>query len=315
VPFDPAQLIQGFSGTASDQAPSGERNWYIADHLGGTSMLLDGGGSVSSEVVYYPYGLTRYEQNGGEARYRFTGKELDASGLYYFEARYYDALTGRFVSVDPLFTEQPTKARTNTQLLHTYAYALNNPLQYNDYLGLSPNSKTDPTTYNVKAPDLATFIKRAQRLKVEMKTKNPETGKIEPKMVPIPVTTLKYSYHYDLDKSGRLRNVTTKLDYEIHLPRWIKPSSTGPKTRNEYRRGMNAIKKHEYKHVSIAEEELSKAESALEGLTVKAAKHKWSEIVSDFQTAQDDFDAETGHGLTAPGEDSTYFDISSPNEE
>jgi RHS repeat-associated protein len=132
VPFDPAQLIQGFSGTASDQAPSGERNWYIADHLGGTSLLLDGGGSVSSEVVYYPYGLTRYEQNGGAARYRFTGKELDASGLYYFEARYYDALTGRFVSVDPLFTNNPLQVIEQPRSLNLYSYTLGNPVKYID---------------------------------------------------------------------------------------------------------------------------------------------------------------------------------------
>ena len=32
--------------------------------------------------------------------YKFTGKELDGSGLYYFGARYYDKSLGRFLSTD-----------------------------------------------------------------------------------------------------------------------------------------------------------------------------------------------------------------------
>jgi RHS repeat-associated protein len=139
--FDPTRLLQGFSDVitidvTTTQTIISNTLWYIADHLGGASLLLDREGQVVSEVAYYPYGLTRYEMNGGEAHYRFTGKELDASGLYYYGARYYDALTGRFISVDPLYVDQPERGLENPQLLHLYAYAANNPIRYIDPNGL-----------------------------------------------------------------------------------------------------------------------------------------------------------------------------------
>ncbi|NRA24963.1 MAG: hypothetical protein HRU08_10920, partial [Oleispira sp.] len=44
-----------------------------------------------------------YEKETDCSTYSFSSKEEDGSGLYYFEARYYDPVTTRFVSPDPLF--------------------------------------------------------------------------------------------------------------------------------------------------------------------------------------------------------------------
>ena len=65
--------------------------------------------------------------------YGFTGKDLDDSGLYYFAARYYDALTGRFISEDTWIgtLEQPW-----TQ--NRYVYVGNTPLVYVDPTGHWP---------------------------------------------------------------------------------------------------------------------------------------------------------------------------------
>jgi RHS repeat-associated protein len=58
---------------------------------------------------------------------------LDDSGLYYYEARYYDPEIGRFISRDPLQGETDSP-----QTLNRYVYCLNNPLKYIDPAGTDP---------------------------------------------------------------------------------------------------------------------------------------------------------------------------------
>ena len=82
VPFDSARLIRDFGGEATfDSSIPNERAWYLMDHLGGTSLLLNEAGQTVSEIAYYPYGLTRYEVSIGKVLYRFTSKELDETQL------------------------------------------------------------------------------------------------------------------------------------------------------------------------------------------------------------------------------------------
>jgi RHS repeat-associated protein len=61
---------------------------------------------------------------------KFTGQRLDQTGLYFYNARYYDATIGRFISPDTMI---PNPA--NPQSLNRYSYCLNNPLRYNDPSG------------------------------------------------------------------------------------------------------------------------------------------------------------------------------------
>lgn len=110
--------------------------WYLPDHLGSTSLLVDENGQVVSEVAYYPYGLTRYQDNGEHIAYGFTGKELDVSGLHYYGVRYHDGPNGRFINVDPLYAQQPERNLPDPQSLNLYAYAGNNPINYSDPTGL-----------------------------------------------------------------------------------------------------------------------------------------------------------------------------------
>jgi RHS repeat-associated protein len=62
----------------------------------------------------------------------FTGQRLDGTGLYYYNARYYDPTIGRFISPDTVI-QNPA----NPQCLNRYTYCLNNPLKYNDPSGFS----------------------------------------------------------------------------------------------------------------------------------------------------------------------------------
>jgi len=80
------------------------------------------------------------EQNAASGSYnnpyRFNGKEQDAeTGLYYYDARYYDPRTGRFISVDPLADKYPGWT--------PYSYTLNNPVRLVDPTGMSAEDIID----------------------------------------------------------------------------------------------------------------------------------------------------------------------------
>ena len=60
----------------------------------------------------------------------FTGQRLDATGLYYYNARYYDPTIGRFISPD-IIIPYPT----DPQSFNRYSYCRNNPLKYVDPSG------------------------------------------------------------------------------------------------------------------------------------------------------------------------------------
>ena len=68
----------------------------------------------------------------------FVGKEQDQeTGLYYFGARYMEAMIGRFVSPDPVGPVDPSgkinvKNILNPQRLNAFTYALNNPYTFTD---------------------------------------------------------------------------------------------------------------------------------------------------------------------------------------
>jgi RHS repeat-associated protein len=53
--------------------------------------------SISS-IAYFPFGSTRTGTVNTDKK--FTGQRLDSTGLYYYNARYYDPQIGRFISPD-----------------------------------------------------------------------------------------------------------------------------------------------------------------------------------------------------------------------
>jgi RHS repeat-associated protein len=63
----------------------------------------------------------------------FTGQYTDDTGLMYFNARYYNPLTGRFASADTVVPQLE-----NPQAWNRYGYVFNNPLKYNDPSGHCP---------------------------------------------------------------------------------------------------------------------------------------------------------------------------------
>ncbi len=81
---------------------------------------------------------------------KFTGQRLDSTGLYYYNARYYDPTIGRFISPDPIIQNN-----ANPQFFNRYSYVLNNPLKYVDPTGLFTDTELNNVGiyYDCRNPD------------------------------------------------------------------------------------------------------------------------------------------------------------------
>ncbi|WP_292464480.1 toxin TcdB middle/N-terminal domain-containing protein [Methanolobus sp.] len=107
---------------------AGGMEWYLSDHLGSTTVLINESGLEIERTEYYPYGQV---QSGGLEKYGFTGQENDAdTGLMYYGARYYSPEYRIFVQPDSMIPDP-----YNPQYLNRYAYVLNNPVMYTDPSG------------------------------------------------------------------------------------------------------------------------------------------------------------------------------------
>ncbi len=103
--------------------------FYHTDHLGSVRVVTDLAGKVVWNADYFVFG-TQYGENSSdfEEGHGFTGKEYDPdTGLYYFNARWYDSKLGRFISEDQMGDPN------NPNL---YVYGRNNPLRFFDPTGL-----------------------------------------------------------------------------------------------------------------------------------------------------------------------------------
>ena len=118
------------------------------DHLTGSSVVTNSGGTQEELMDYFPFGNVRLDQKAGSfgEKKQFAGSEFDAdSGLNYMEARYYHSTVGRFVSQDPLFLDMGTDLAKyqkelaeilgDPQKLNSYSYVENNPLKLIDPTG------------------------------------------------------------------------------------------------------------------------------------------------------------------------------------
>ncbi len=80
--------------------------YTVDDHLGSATLELDDVGDVISHEGYYPYGGTawwaaRSELDARDKTMRYSGKERDATGLYYYGYRYYAPWLCRWINPDP----------------------------------------------------------------------------------------------------------------------------------------------------------------------------------------------------------------------
>lgn len=122
-----SRCLHWVAGQPADIEPD-QLRYHYDDHLGSCAVELDGNGALMSLEAYYPFGGTAWwaARSAVEADYktiRYSGKEMDLSGLYYFGARYYAPWLWRWISADPA---------GDVDGLNLYTMVNDNPLRYID---------------------------------------------------------------------------------------------------------------------------------------------------------------------------------------
>lgn len=133
--------LQVITVTASDQVqiralnwegdlPEGIRTnnalrWSYGNLIGSCMLEVDSDGNLISQEEFYPFGGTALlvARNQSEVSYktiRYSGKERDATGLYYYGYRYYQPWAARWLSID------------SAGGLNLYYMVHNNPLTLTD---------------------------------------------------------------------------------------------------------------------------------------------------------------------------------------
>ena len=79
---------------------TGDRRWLHADERGSIAATSDGGGNVTAVNRYDEYGVPA---SGNAGRFQYTGQTwVPEAGLYYYKARMYQPIIGRFMQTDPV---------------------------------------------------------------------------------------------------------------------------------------------------------------------------------------------------------------------
>jgi RHS repeat-associated protein len=120
----PIARVDGVLGDSNSK-----KYWITTDHIGNYRAVTNDQGRVVWQSDYTAFG-SQFEKSGDpdfEEWNGFTGKEMDPdTGLIYYNARWYDKETGRFISEDPMGDPN------NPNL---YSYCANNPIKNIDPTG------------------------------------------------------------------------------------------------------------------------------------------------------------------------------------
>lgn len=105
-------------------AYAGTHHYYYTDPQGTVLAKADAGGTIIASYDYAPYGAAVASMSPAPSGPGYTGHVNDPdSGLVYMQARFYDPVLGRFLSVDSVAPSAGSLSGFNR-----YAYANNNPI-------------------------------------------------------------------------------------------------------------------------------------------------------------------------------------------
>src|SRR4030065_2773314 len=111
-------------------AAGSTRYFLVSDHRGSTTVTANSSGAFYAELRFKAWGETRFSSGTTPTNRRFTGQYRESSlggaeGLYFYNARWYDPLLGRFISPDTIIP-----GVKNPQAWDRFAYSYGNPVKY-----------------------------------------------------------------------------------------------------------------------------------------------------------------------------------------
>jgi RHS repeat-associated protein len=128
-------LIARYTQTQNIDEPlamlrSGSTSFYNADGLGSITSSTNSSGALAVTYTFDSFGNLINSTGSLTNPFRYTAREFDSeSGVYFYRARYYDPVIGRFLREDP---------RKFKGGIDFYAYVSNQPLNLVDPYGLWP---------------------------------------------------------------------------------------------------------------------------------------------------------------------------------
>ncbi|GEM_PF-2531202 len=123
-----ANLLVGGIDEVFTRSDSSGTSGFIKDALGSTLALTNSSGAIQTEYVYEPFGKTTVSGTASNNTSKYTGREDEGTGLYFYRARYYSPSLQRFISEDPIEFEAGD--------VNLYGYVENDPINFIDPSGL-----------------------------------------------------------------------------------------------------------------------------------------------------------------------------------
>ena len=143
-------------------------HYYLKDHQGNNRVVINQSGTVEETNHYYPFGGV-FGTTGNTQPYKYNGKEFDnKKGLNWYDygARHYDAVLGRFITVDALYDKHFK--------VSPYVYCGNEPVgridpDGNDWrVQTHYNRETDKIEYKITVR--AALINNSNNKELDIKT-------------------------------------------------------------------------------------------------------------------------------------------------